>query len=51
MLLELAERIRPALTIVDAVTAMEGEGPGSGDPVHVGALLAGTSPLENLKRA
>jgi len=45
MLLELAERIRPALTIVDAVTAMEGEGPGSGDPVHVGALLAGTSPL------
>jgi uncharacterized protein (DUF362 family)/Pyruvate/2-oxoacid:ferredoxin oxidoreductase delta subunit len=45
MLLELAEQIRPALTLVDAITAMEGEGPGSGDPVHVGALLAGTSPL------
>jgi uncharacterized protein (DUF362 family)/Pyruvate/2-oxoacid:ferredoxin oxidoreductase delta subunit len=45
MLLELAEQIRPALTIVDAVTAMEGDGPGSGDPVHVGALLAGASPL------
>ena len=45
MLLELAEQIRPALTIVDAITAMEGEGPGSGDPVHVGALLAGASPL------
>jgi uncharacterized protein (DUF362 family)/Pyruvate/2-oxoacid:ferredoxin oxidoreductase delta subunit len=45
MLLELAERIAPALTIVDAVTAMEGDGPGSGDPVHIGALLAGTSPL------
>jgi len=41
MLLELAEAIRPALSIVDAVTAMEGEGPGSGDPVHLGALLAG----------
>jgi uncharacterized protein (DUF362 family)/Pyruvate/2-oxoacid:ferredoxin oxidoreductase delta subunit len=45
MLLELAETIRPALTIVDAVTAMEGDGPGSGDPVHIGALLAGDNPL------
>lgn len=45
MLLELAEQIRPALTLVDAITAMEGEGPGGGDPVHVGALLAGASPL------
>jgi uncharacterized protein (DUF362 family)/Pyruvate/2-oxoacid:ferredoxin oxidoreductase delta subunit len=45
MLLELAEQLRPALTLVDAITAMEGEGPGSGDPVHVGALLAGASPL------
>lgn len=45
MLLELAEFLRPALTVVDAVTAMEGNGPGSGDPVQVGALLAGTNPL------
>ncbi len=45
MLLELAEHIRPALSLVDAVTAMEGNGPGSGDPVHVGALLAGADPL------
>jgi uncharacterized protein (DUF362 family)/Pyruvate/2-oxoacid:ferredoxin oxidoreductase delta subunit len=45
MLLELAEHVRPALTIVDAVTAMEGDGPGSGDPVHIGALLASASPL------
>jgi uncharacterized protein (DUF362 family)/Pyruvate/2-oxoacid:ferredoxin oxidoreductase delta subunit len=45
MLLELAEQLRPALTLVDAITAMEGEGPGNGDPVHVGALLAGASPL------
>jgi len=45
MLLELAEHIRPALTIVDAVVAMEGNGPGSGDPVHIGALLAGADPL------
>jgi len=43
LLLELAARLAPALTIVDAVTAMEGHGPGSGDPVHVGALFGGAS--------
>jgi uncharacterized protein (DUF362 family)/Pyruvate/2-oxoacid:ferredoxin oxidoreductase delta subunit len=42
MLLELAEQIRPALNIVDAVVGMEGDGPGSGDPVQIGALLAGS---------
>ncbi|MDX2481838.1 MAG: DUF362 domain-containing protein [Desulfuromusa sp.] len=44
MLLELCETLAPALTIVDAVVGMEGEGPGSGDPVHIGALLAGSHP-------
>ena len=45
MLLELAEHINPALNIVDAVVGMEGDGPGSGDPVQIGALLAGTDAL------
>ncbi|MBE0500873.1 MAG: DUF362 domain-containing protein [Desulfuromonadales bacterium] len=45
MLLELAEFINPALTIVDAVVGMEGDGPGSGDPVEIGALLAGVNAL------
>ncbi len=45
MLLELAEHIAPSLTIADAITAMEGDGPGSGDPIHMGALLASRSPL------
>lgn len=45
MLLELADYIRPALTIVDAVVGMEGDGPGSGDPIQLGALLAGAEPL------
>jgi uncharacterized protein (DUF362 family)/Pyruvate/2-oxoacid:ferredoxin oxidoreductase delta subunit len=44
MLLELCEQLAPQLTIVDAVVGMEGEGPGSGDPVQIGALLAGSSP-------
>ncbi len=45
MLLELCEQLAPALTIVDAVVGMEGDGPGSGDPVQIGALLAGADPL------
>ena len=45
MLLELAEFLKPALTVVDAVVAMEGDGPGSGDPVAAGFLLAGINPL------
>jgi len=45
MLLELADFIKPALTIVDAIVGMEGDGPGSGDPVQIGALLAGSEPL------
>lgn len=40
MLLELAERFKPALSIMDAVVGMEGNGPGNGDPVQLGALLA-----------
>ncbi len=45
MLLELAERFKPALSIMDAIIGMEGNGPGSGDPVQIGAMLASPSPL------
>lgn len=46
MLLDLALFVSPRLSIMDAVLAMEGEGPGvSGTPRHVGLLLASTSPL------
>jgi uncharacterized protein (DUF362 family)/ferredoxin len=45
MLLELAERFPPALSIMDGVVGMEGNGPGSGDPVQIGALLASPHPL------
>ena len=45
MLLELAERFMPALSIMDAIVGMEGNGPGSGDPVNIGAMLASRSPL------
>lgn len=43
VLLELYQLRPPDLTIVDAITAMEGNGPGSGDPCHVGLLMAGVN--------
>lgn len=42
MLLELYQLRKPDLNIVDAIVAMEGDGPGSGDPRRVGLLIAGT---------
>jgi uncharacterized protein (DUF362 family)/NAD-dependent dihydropyrimidine dehydrogenase PreA subunit len=43
MLVDLNELIRPRLQIVDAVTGMEGDGPQSGTPRAIGAILAGGS--------
>ncbi len=40
MLLEIYLLRQPELTIVDAIVAMEGNGPSSGDPKPVGLLLA-----------
>jgi uncharacterized protein (DUF362 family)/NAD-dependent dihydropyrimidine dehydrogenase PreA subunit len=45
MLLDLAGFVNPRLSIMDAVVAMEGDGPGSGDPRQVGLLLASANPL------
>jgi uncharacterized protein (DUF362 family)/ferredoxin len=41
MILEICLLRPPDLTIVDAVVAMEGNGPASGDPKQVGLLVAG----------
>jgi len=40
-LVDIAAHVRPALTLVDAVVGMEGNGPSGGEPRQVGALLAG----------
>lgn len=45
MLLDLAAAVPPVLTIMDAVVALEGEGPSQGTPRQVGLLLASTDPL------
>jgi uncharacterized protein (DUF362 family)/Pyruvate/2-oxoacid:ferredoxin oxidoreductase delta subunit len=41
MLVELHYRTAPVLSVMDAVTAMQGNGPGSGDPVDLGLIVAG----------
>jgi uncharacterized protein (DUF362 family)/Pyruvate/2-oxoacid:ferredoxin oxidoreductase delta subunit len=45
MLLDLCAFLSPRLSIMDAVTTMEGNGPGNGDPRHVGLVFAAGSPL------
>lgn len=41
LILDIHRAVRPTLAIVDAVVAMEGDGPSGGDPRRLGALLAG----------
>jgi uncharacterized protein (DUF362 family)/Pyruvate/2-oxoacid:ferredoxin oxidoreductase delta subunit len=44
MLVDVAEYVKPQLSIMDAVTAMEGAGPSSGDLKQVSLLAASTNP-------
>ena len=46
LLVRLYETIKPAVTVLDGVLGMEGEGPGTGGaPRHIGVVLAGTDAL------
>lgn len=45
MLLDLAAAVGPALTIIDGIVGMEGNGPRGGDPRKVGVLIASTDPV------
>ncbi len=40
MIVDLNELLRPRLQVMDAVIGMEGDGPNSGDPRRIGAILA-----------
>jgi uncharacterized protein (DUF362 family)/Pyruvate/2-oxoacid:ferredoxin oxidoreductase delta subunit len=40
MILDLNELLRPRLQVMDAVMGMEGDGPNSGEPRKIGAILA-----------
>ena len=37
--------IKPSLTVLDGIVGMEGNGPGSGDPIPLGLILASRDPL------
>jgi uncharacterized protein (DUF362 family)/Pyruvate/2-oxoacid:ferredoxin oxidoreductase delta subunit len=45
LLLEIYLLKKPVLNIVDGIVAMEGDGPGSGDPLVLNALMAGVNPI------
>ncbi len=40
VLVQIYDRIRPAVSILDGILAMEGDGPNSGNPRHVGVIGA-----------
>lgn len=44
LLIDICECVKPTISIMDAVDAMEGNGPSAGSPRHVGLLLASTNP-------
>jgi uncharacterized protein (DUF362 family)/Pyruvate/2-oxoacid:ferredoxin oxidoreductase delta subunit len=45
MLLDLVSFVRPALSIMDAIVGMDGNGPSAGQPFPIGAILAGPDPV------
>jgi uncharacterized protein (DUF362 family) len=45
MMLDILTLIKPRLYIMDGIIGMQGQGPGSGDPVNLGWLLASTDPV------
>ena len=45
MLIDLNQYVKPRLYIMDGITAMEGNGPGSGDPVVMNVILMSTDPV------
>ena len=45
MLLDLVTFVKPALTVMDAVVGMDGDGPAAGQPFPIGAILAAADPV------
>ena len=45
MMLDITMSLKPGLYIMDGIVGMQGQGPGSGDPVNLGWLLASTDPV------
>jgi len=45
LLVDIAEALRPALHVVDAVVGMDGNGPSAGNPRPIGLIIAGVDPV------
>jgi len=45
MLVDLCRYVQPALTVMDAVVGMEGEGPSAGHPRSIGCIMASDDPF------
>ena len=45
MMLDILTVVKPRLYIMDGILAMQGQGPGSGDPVKLDLVLASTDPV------
>jgi uncharacterized protein (DUF362 family)/Pyruvate/2-oxoacid:ferredoxin oxidoreductase delta subunit len=45
ILIDLYQVIQPSLTVLDGVVGMEGNGPGSGNPIQLGLILASSDAL------
>ena len=45
MLIDLNKCVAPKLYVMDGIAAMEGNGPGSGDPVQMNVMLMSTDPV------
>lgn len=45
MLVDLNQLVKPVLYVMDGIVAMEGNGPGSGDPVSMNVLLMSKDPV------
>jgi len=46
VIVDICQFAKPILTVVDAIVAMEGNGPANGSPRNVGLIMAGTNPYE-----
>jgi uncharacterized protein (DUF362 family)/Pyruvate/2-oxoacid:ferredoxin oxidoreductase delta subunit len=45
-LVDICRAAAPTLSLIDGITAMEGEGPGSGTPRHLGVIIAAENPFD-----
>jgi uncharacterized protein (DUF362 family)/ferredoxin len=45
MMLDILTVVKPQLYILDGILGMEGAGPGGGDPIELGLVLASTDPV------